>query len=181
MSFSGFTKPVSWLSKFVESQSNFNNASFVGKLGSGTYHGLKHGYNLGIRGGGIFAAGFAGYAFATAPRGKAVAKGTASLLGASTASMIAGLAGGLIAGPVGGMVGALAGQFLMVSPLERMIEKPVQAFVDLGYHARHVNFGGDYRDTDQAITMRQAAAREMSGSLLNARRWMGSEALFMHS
>jgi hypothetical protein len=40
-------------------------------------------------------------------------------------------------------------------------------------------FGGDYRDTQTAVTMRQAAAREMSRSLVNARQWLGQEGAFM--
>jgi hypothetical protein len=41
--------------------------------------------------------------------------------------------------------------------------------------------GGDYQDTQVAWTMRQRAAQEMSGSLLNARQYLGKEAALMHS
>ena len=46
--------------------------------------------------------------------------------------------------------------------------------------ARRVNFGGDFEDTQQAYTMRQQAVQEMSGSLMNARQYLGNEAAFFH-
>jgi hypothetical protein len=41
--------------------------------------------------------------------------------------------------------------------------------------------GGDYQDSEQTFTMRQAAVKEMSGSLLNARAWLGREGRAMHA
>jgi hypothetical protein len=41
--------------------------------------------------------------------------------------------------------------------------------------------GGGYQDTQTAYTMRQRAAQELTGSLLNARPYLGKEAALMHS
>jgi hypothetical protein len=41
--------------------------------------------------------------------------------------------------------------------------------------------GGDYQDSEQAWTTRQAAVQEMSGSLMNARQWLGHEGQAMHA
>jgi hypothetical protein len=45
---------------------------------------------------------------------------------------------------------------------------------------RHFNAGGDYEDTQVAYTMRQRAVQEMGQSLLNARQYLGKEALMFH-
>lgn len=42
------------------------------------------------------------------------------------------------------------------------------------------NFGGVYRDTQQAVTMRQAAVQAIAGSRMNARSALGGEARLMH-
>jgi hypothetical protein len=49
-----------------------------------------------------------------------------------------------------------------------------------GLAEQKVQFGGNYRDTQAAATMRQAAVQEMSGSLLNARQYLGNEAFYLH-
>ena len=46
--------------------------------------------------------------------------------------------------------------------------------------AHRPSFGGGYRDTQQAITMRQAAVQAISGSKLNARSALGGEARMFH-
>lgn len=56
----------------------------------------------------------------------------------------------------------------------------VQMFNDANRNIRHLNMGGDYKDTEIAYTMRQRAAQEMAGSIMNARRYLGQEALLMH-
>jgi hypothetical protein len=42
------------------------------------------------------------------------------------------------------------------------------------------SFGGNYRDTRQAMTMRQAAVQAIQGSKLNARSALGGEARLIH-
>jgi hypothetical protein len=46
--------------------------------------------------------------------------------------------------------------------------------------SRKLNFGGNYKDTTVAYTMRQKAAQELGGSLLNARTYLGKEAVLFH-
>jgi hypothetical protein len=43
-----------------------------------------------------------------------------------------------------------------------------------------VRFGGNFKDSQPAYTMRQKAEQELSGSLLNARRYLGREAQLFH-
>lgn len=125
-------------------------------------------------------AGTAAYAFGTAPRGKAVANSIGSGLGFGVAGLIGGVLGGLVGGAAGAYIGATAGQLLFERQTNAAIARPIQALVDFDHKNRHVNFGGDYKDTNVAYTMRQVAAREMSGSLLNARQWLGHESSFLH-
>lgn len=42
------------------------------------------------------------------------------------------------------------------------------------------NFGGNYQDTEQAYTMRQAALQKMNGTASNINQVLGNEASFMH-
>jgi hypothetical protein len=52
---------------------------------------------------------------------------------------------------------------------------------DFDQNVRRVRMGGDYQDTQVAWTVRQRAAQEMAGSLLNACQYLGREAALMHS
>jgi hypothetical protein len=45
---------------------------------------------------------------------------------------------------------------------------------------KRINFGGNFRDSEAAYTMRQLAVQEMAGSLTNARQFLGNESSFMH-
>src|SRR5208337_410423 len=105
----------------------------------------------------------------------------------------AGLATGLSIGVTTGLsigVSALTGlppmltdlalQALVQPTMDKLFQGTIQPLVDFGTNQRRVNFGGDYRDTVTAHTMRQVAAREMSASLMNARQWLGQEGAFMH-
>jgi hypothetical protein len=56
----------------------------------------------------------------------------------------------------------------------------VKAFIDLGRQATHSNFGGGYKDTERAPTMRQQAVQEMGQPALNARMYLGREAQLLH-
>jgi hypothetical protein len=110
----------------------------------------------------------------SAPKGQLVKRGvesvgvtTGSAIGAAIGGFALGLpgeiAGGLIGGTVGEKVGAI------VEPLEK-----------LGRQAYHLNFGGEYKDSEQAYTMRQRAVHEMGSSALNARMYLGKEAALFH-
>jgi hypothetical protein len=73
------------------------------------------------------------------------------------------IAGQIIGGTVGEKIGST------VAPLE-----------ELSHQAYHLNFGGNYEDTEVAWTMRQRAVQEMGSSALNARQYLGKEAALMH-
>jgi hypothetical protein len=88
--------------------------------------------------------------------------------------------GALIGGAIAGPVGATVGMFVGTTALEGVIAKPIQFLHDYATMTRHLGMGGWYEDTYPAYTMRQRAVREMSASLLNARQYLGREALLLH-
>ena len=92
----------------------------------------------------------------------------------ATVGNAATFAGAVLSGPVG-IAASLLG-YQASFPVQRA----VQTVIDAGSDLRHLNFGGNYRDTQTAYTMRQKAAQELSGSLVNARMYLGQEALLMH-
>lgn len=112
-------------------------------------------------------------AAAMAPRGKFVASASGAagatvggVLGAAAGGLLFGLPGELIGGALGGAAG------------ERL-EAVVQPFAEFGRNQARLNFG-TYKDSQAAFTMRQVAAREISQSVLNARQYLGKEALLLH-
>ena len=124
--------------------------------------GLKFGIPLAIMG------------MATAPKGEMVKRGAEGL------SMLAGQAfGGAVGGFALGPLGEIAGQVIggMVGEKVGAVVGPLE---ELARQAHTLNFGGEYKDTEAAYTMRQRAVQEMSTSSLNARRYLGSEAALMH-
>lgn len=74
-------------------------------------------------------------------------------------------------GPLTGLAGFALGE---------KIGDAFQYTVDSIDKSRRLKFGGDYKDTAVAYTMRQKAAQELGGSLLNARQWLGKESILMH-
>jgi hypothetical protein len=60
------------------------------------------------------------------------------------------------------------------------IGQGLQFLHDFDRNQRRLKTGGNYEDTEAAYTMRQAACNELSGSLLNARQWLGREGAMMH-
>ena len=111
---------------------------------------------------------------ASAPKGQLAKRGiesvgvtTGSAVGAALGGLALGLPGEIAGGLIGGTVGEKVGA--VIEPLE-----------DLGHQAYHLNFGGEYHDTEVAWTMRQRAVQEMGSSALNARQYLGKEAALMH-
>lgn len=87
---------------------------------------------------------------------------------------------GLATMAFGGLPGMAAG--IVLDPLiKNTVGKGMQAVADFGRNSPRLSTGGNYRDTQAALTMRQAAASEMSRSLLNARAYLGKEAAYLHS
>ena len=82
--------------------------------------------------------------------------------------------GNIVGSTIGGKIGEIWDPGLNAQAnLELQISRTANV-------ARRVNFGGDFEDTQQAYTMRQQAVQEMSGSLMNARQYLGNEAAFFH-
>jgi hypothetical protein len=128
---------------------------------------------------------------ATAPRHHMVARGAGAAagvlggyagysagaaLGAAVGSVIAPGIGTAVGGFLGGIAGGAVGDLAVRDP----VEHGVQTFANFAGRMARLEMGGNYLDTQAALTMRQVAVREMSGSLLNARQWLGKESLLMH-
>jgi hypothetical protein len=148
--------------------------------GTGFIQGGRIGYDIGMRGGLPFAIAAGAYGAISAPRGHAISKGVSATVVPGMLSLAGGIVGTMLAGPIGGYVGAFAGMMLAGEASEKAMSSGLQSMVDFGSNMRRVQFGGDYRDTQMALTMRQVASREMSRSLVNARQWLGQEGAFMH-
>lgn len=132
-----------------------------------------------------------GLSAATAPRGHMVSRGTAAVagvlggyagyaagsgLGAMIGSMIMPGIGTATGGFIGGIIGGTIGDVIVRDPTEIAMQR----FAGLSRNMRHLEMGGTYLDTQAAMTMRQVAVRELSGSLLNARQYLGKEAILFH-
>lgn len=114
-------------------------------------------------------AAFAGF---SAPTGHAVSSAAGGLT-----PYMGSIAGGLLAG----WLGAIMGQLLFDDPLREIVTENVQKLIQFRGELARLEMGQGYQDTEQAYTMRQRAAREMSGSLLNARQYLGKEAALLHA
>lgn len=133
--------------------------------------GLRSGYWWGFKGAAPFIVPLAAFSASQAPQGHALSTATGDLMGYG----IAGLLGGFIAGPPG----ALAAQFLLGDDISRSVSAGVQALTGFNARIRRLEMGGDFRDSQVALTMRQRAAMEMSQSLLNARQFLGQESVLL--
>lgn len=85
------------------------------------------------------------------------------------------VAGSVIAGPLAGM--ALG---VVTEHLGGVVGEGMQFLHDFNHDLKHINMGGNYEDTQLAYTMRQKAAQELGSSVMNARQYLGKEALLMH-
>jgi hypothetical protein len=114
---------------------------------------------------------------------------TSAIIGQSTASVIgipiagfAAAAVSLIPG-VGPFAAALIGETFALSAEYRIgasITDKVRLFTDLNRRVRHLEMGGDYKDTVTAQRQRLRAIQDMNASLIPGRRFLGQEALLMH-
>lgn len=115
-------------------------------------------------------------------------------------SAVAAQGAGLSSWGVGGVVGATIGEFLLpfggavagfdigeivgstaaALTVDKFVRTRTQRFFNAVKDTRpRVRFGG-FKDSQPAYTMRQRAEQELSGSLLNARQYLGKEAQLMH-
>jgi hypothetical protein len=152
---------------FFKGYKHMGSGMVFGKTASGASMGAK----MAFGGYGLTVLPYAAARTAMAPRGEKGSTGIAAGLGVPLAA----LAGGVVGGPVG----ALAATLLLGPALESNMAKGLQSFAEFGRNQRRLETGG-YKDTARAYTMRQRAAQELSGSLLNARQILGREAAYMH-
>jgi len=174
--FEKLSSPIQHSKKLWSDVKNIGNPKVTGFKGFA--HGLEGGFGVGFIGGMAPYIATATYGIITAKRGHKLAAVTSGGIGWGITATL----GGAIAGAFGipPSIGAVAAGMVFGNSIDEGIKTSVQAAVDFGSNMRRSSFGGDYRDTQVAVTMRQAAAREMSGSLMNARQWLGSEASFLH-
>jgi len=106
-----------------------------------------------------------------------------SLAGAAVGTMImpgiGTIAGGIIGGIGGSIGGSKAGHALFGSAAQNL-GLAARAVVRTSRAVDTVQFGGNFVDSKGAYTMRQRAVQDMSGSMLNARQFLGNEAIFLH-
>jgi hypothetical protein len=121
-----------------------------------------------------FAAVDVATSIATAPRGELVSK-VSSSLGGNIGALAGSVVGAAMLGLPGEVVGTMIGYELGSLP-----GKALAKVRTLGKNARRVHVGGDFQDTEAMATMRRRAASELSTSLLNARQYLGREAVLFH-
>ena len=117
----------------------------------------------------------------TAPRGKSGAHAAGALMTQAVTLGFGGLAMGaaaLLGGPA--TLTAFAATMVMDPIVRQDTMRFAERIADIGPSSRRLQFGGRYEDNEVAYTMRQRAAQELGGSLLNARRYLGAEAALMH-
>jgi hypothetical protein len=105
-------------------------------------------------------------------------------LGAGLGALLPIPGGSFVGGLAGGFLGWSFGEGIADTFFEQGIRRKYLVESEVGRTAltrRKVNFGGNFRDSREAYTMRQQAVQEMAGSLLNARQYLGNEAAFMHA
>jgi len=86
--------------------------------------------------------------------------------------------GTLIGSAFGGGIGGVVGSVIIDPLLQKTVTRGMQAVHDIGRNSVRLHTGGDYVDTQRALTMRQAASQQMANSLLNARTYLGREAAY---
>ena len=109
--------------------------------------------------------------------------------GAAIGSVIPGagtVVGGIIGlgiGLAGALGGAIGGEQIGGSLIQGPARQAGLAARAISRTARAVDriqFGGNFVDSAGAHTMRQRAVADMSGSMMNARQFLGNEAVFLH-
>jgi len=110
-------------------------------------------------------------------------------LGAGIGSIIPGagtVVGGIIGGAIGlasSLAGYIGGEYVggnLAQGPARKLGLGARAIVKTARAVDRVQFGGNFVDSRAAHTMRQRAVADMSGSMLNARQFLGNEAIFLH-
>lgn len=115
--------------------------------------------------------GLSAYNASKAPAGQKMG----TFAGNAAGDMIGAAAGAMLFGAPG----AFIGNVFFGSRIGEAITSTINNAQAYNQRARTLEMG-TFHDTNAARTMRQVAAREMSGSLLNARQFLGQEAAAFH-
>jgi hypothetical protein len=174
--------------EIVEDLLNFTHKSFAqkgkfpkagvlrgnSKLGA-KYAATQLGWEEGIKPALKLGLPFAAYALAKSSKGNFV-----STAASQTGQIAGGYFGGAVGSLLGGVPGILVGN-LIGATVGDEAGQLINPIMDVGKRINHSNFGGNYRDSEQAYTYRQKASQSMNSSLLNCRQFLGKEALLLHT
>ena len=130
---------------------------------------------------------FAALEIANAPRGQAINTALGKsveyaafpIVNAASVAVVALLLPEAIAGAV--PLAALVLSAVVVGGIRKVADKGIRAFSAIGTRVRHLEMGGNYKDTDTAYTLRMRAISDMNGSMQPARRYLGQEGLIFHN
>lgn len=64
--------------------------------------------------------------------------------------------------------------------LGTQLSRGIRVFTDANKKIRHLEMGGDYRDTELASRQRMIALQDMNSAMIPGRRYLGQEARLMH-
>lgn len=121
-----------------------------------------------------------GFAFgATKAAGANIGATGGAMAGAAIGSAILPGFGTVIGGIIGGIAGYTIGDTAMTDFAYQQ-GRFYSSMAATSVSRSKIEFGTGFNDSQAAYTMRQMAVQEMSGSLLNARQYLGNEAYFMH-
>lgn len=147
----------------------------------GSPTGLEEDYVGGAIYGGITGTGQAAGGFGGLLAGAAAGGAIGSILpGAGT--LIGGIVGTGIA-IAGAIAGQIAGENIglgLTKGIGRQVGMGARSIIRTARAIDRVQFGGNFVDSRAAYTMRQRAVQDMAGSMLNARQFLGNEAIFLH-
>jgi hypothetical protein len=146
--------------------------SFLGGVNLGVYSSLKD-------------VGLIGFQAARSGRGSLVPSIVGQSVAAATGIPLAGFASAaicLIPG-IGPITAAIIGEALSGYAEFRFgsaLIKKVRTFSELHKQMRHLEMGGNYKDTELAQRQRFIAIQDMNATMIPGRRYLGQEALLMH-
>lgn len=115
------------------------------------------------------------FEMATSPKGHML-RGAANGIG----NTIGGVFGAAIGGAIFGLPGEIAGGIIGGEVFGRGADAVIDGITSTYKQGHILNFGQGFQDNEMAFTMRQRAVQEMGRSALNARVWLGKEAVLLH-
>lgn len=136
-------------------------------------------------GGQLLSLPFIAYEAANADRGEMLASTSGSVSGLMSYPILSGvIAGGLALIPgIGVTAAAVMGAIAAIYPsgqVDKLASQGFRMLNNMGRNVRHLEFGGNYQDSETAQRERQLAIQEMSAAFQTSRRYLGQEARIMH-